>query len=405
MTTTDRANREEQREAIVRRIHETPTRCVFVCSGGGSEALAQLLTVPGASRTVLEASIPYCPTALSEFLGGAPDRFCSADTARAMAMAAFLRGMQLAAGEQEAGGALADDDLPVAGIACTAGLATDRPRRGEHRVHIAAQTRHLTCGWSVVLSKGSRSRTEEESVAAAMLLNALAEICGLPDSLEIAWFEGELPERAVVEAPRAWADVLLGKNDAVRLGVPRDWEERNVSAIFPGAFNPLHAGHLKMAEVAERMLGAPVEFEISVLNVDKPPLDFLEIRRRTEQFSVEQNVWLTRAATFEEKSARFPGATFIVGVDTLLRITNPRYYGNNTSARDGALQRIAERGCRFLVFGRAVDGHFQTLDDVPLPEPLRAICRGVPGEVFREDVSSTELRQGATHSPEDIREL
>ena len=68
---------------------------VIAVTGGGSEAPAQLLTVPGASRTVMEALVPYHPSALAEFLGGRPDQACSAKTARAMAMAAFQRAMKL----------------------------------------------------------------------------------------------------------------------------------------------------------------------------------------------------------------------------------------------------------------------------------------------------------------------
>src|SRR5262249_4183844 len=43
-------------------------------------------------------------------------------------------------------------------------------------------------------------------------------------------------------------------------------------SVLPGSFNPLHDGHLLLARVAEEMTGAPVAFEISVTNVDKPPL-------------------------------------------------------------------------------------------------------------------------------------
>jgi hypothetical protein len=89
----------------------------------------------------------------------------------------------------------------------------------------------------------------------------------------------------------------------------------------------------------------------------------------------------------------FPEATFIVGADTLVRIAEPRYYGGDAKRRDEAIAAIAARGCRFLVFGRVVDGQFMSLEDLALPAQLRALCCGVsPGE-FREDVSSTDLRK------------
>jgi len=162
--------------------------------------------------------------------------------------------------------------------------------------------------------------------------------------------------------------------------------------IFPGAFNPLHAGHRNMASTAAELLGKVVEFEISILNVDKPPLEHSEALERAAQFSVEDAVWLTRSATFLEKSHIFPGSQFIVGVDTILRIANPRYSGGNEAHLSSAIEQIAKHDCRFFVFGRKTDTGFQTLDDLVLPPRLRKICDGVSQAQFQHDISSTELR-------------
>ena len=154
--------------------------------------------------------------------------------------------------------------------------------------------------------------------------------------------------------------------------------------IFPGAFNPLHAGHRRMAEIAQEVLGLPAAMEISILNVDKPALDYLEIDRRLGQFPPEQAVWLTRAATFDDKSRLFPGATFVVGVDTLRRIADPRYYGNDRHVMLQALQRIIARDCRFLVFGRALGSSFIRLADLDLPDAAAPrVQRDSAGEVPR----------------------
>ncbi len=147
-----------------------------------------------------------------------------------------------------------------------------------------------------------------------------------------------------------------------------------------------------MAAVAAQQLACSVLHEISIVNADKPPLDFLEIDARLGQFSANEMVSLTRAATFVEKARLFPGATFVVGVDTIERIADPKYYGGNAAAPEQAARAIAERGCRFLVFGRLADGRFRSLADLQLPDPLRALCQAVPEADFRSDVSSTELR-------------
>jgi len=369
-------------EQLVDQIHASPGRFVLALAGGGSRALAALLEIPGSSRSVLEAVIPYSEEAMVAFLGGRVEGLCSSQTARHMAMAAMLRARQYD-----------PSDAPRAGVACTASLATDRPKRGPHRVHLALQTASLTVTRSLQLGKGRRSRAEEEHLATLMVLNTVAEACGLDGRLDLGLLEGERIELTETTAPKSWQDLLLGRREAVPQGGPPSQAKEPVQAIVPGAFNPVHRGHRRMAEAAQELLGLPVHWELSVLNPDKPPLDYLEIERRTGQFDAHQTVWLTRAATFEEKSRLFPGVTFLVGVDTLRRIAQVRYYADTPAACQAALQRIADRGCRFLVFGRNLGTGFMGLGDLELPETLRSICREVPAERFREDVSSTEIRR------------
>ncbi|MCR4412184.1 MAG: hypothetical protein NUV77_07130 [Thermoguttaceae bacterium] len=375
--------------SLVRAIHDAPARLVLALAGGGSRALAELLEVPGASRTVLEAVVPYSEPAMIDWLGGRPDQFCGEPTARAMAMAAFLR-----SGVLDPGGG------PHAGVACTASLATDRPKRGPHRAHVAFQTDGVTAVRSLTLAKGQRTRGQEERVVADLVLNAVAEVSGLAERLPLDLVPGETVEASEIAAPQAWQDLLLGRRDAVRHG-GRPATGRP-AAIYPGAFHPLHAGHRHILEIAQELLGVVVEPEISILNVDKPPLDYLEIERRTAQFDCDQAVWLTRAATFDEKSRLFPGAVFVVGADTLRRIADARYYGDDPAACRAAIERIAARGCRFLVFGRSQEGCFASLDRLELPGLLRALCTGVPEERFREDISSTALRRAVDEGTEDV---
>ena len=168
--------------------------------------------------------------------------------------------------------------------------------------------------------------------------------------------------------------------------------------ILSGAFDPLHAGHRRMAEIAQEMLGLPAAMEISILNVDKPALDYLEIDRRLGQFPPEQAVWLTRAATFDDKSRLFPGATFVVGVDTLRRIADPRYYGNDRDVMMQSLQRIIARDCRFLVFGRAwgrVSSGFRT--------SIFPTCSAARAARFRRRSSARMCRRRRSARKREVR--
>lgn len=162
-------------------------------------------------------------------------------------------------------------------------------------------------------------------------------------------------------------------------------------AIFPGAFNPLHAAHRKMAAIAEQTLGCHVSYELSIHNVDKRPIAVETVLDRLIQFN-DRDVCLTCAATFREKSQVFRHPQFIVGADTIQRIADPRYYDNDLARRDEAIAELTRGSAKFLVFGRAVGNCFQLLGDLDLPSQLAALCQSVEETTFRMDISSTELR-------------
>lgn len=371
--------------ALVEQIHASSTRLVLGITGGGSRAIGELLQVPGASRSILEAVVPYDGCALEDWLGHKPEHFCSSQTARRMAMVAFLRGRSLA---QRGSTPLA----PVAGIGCSASLVSDRPKQGAHRAHVALQTTSQTLVASLELQKGTRTRRQEEQLVAALVLNTCARACQLAARVRMDQNSDDRLSEESCQAPSDWQDLLASRVRKVAQHGAHEMPVGNRRVIFPGAFHPRHAGHLRMARIASARFQAPVEYEISIENVDKPPLDFLDMQSRSAQFDAQESLWFTRAPTFVEKSALFPGCTFVVGADTIVRLADARYYAHDARARREAIERIAERGCRLLVFGRQLAGQFQCLADLNLPDWLLAICDEVRASEFRQDISSTELR-------------
>jgi nicotinamide mononucleotide (NMN) deamidase PncC len=369
-------------KALIEQIHASGKKIVLAMTGGGSGAISSLLQVPGASAVVVEAIVPYAAGALEDWLGGPVDQFCSERTARGMAMAAFQRARRLSN----------SDPSVLRGIGATASLASNRPKRGAHRIHVAWQSADTTAVATCEFEKGKRSRADEEHIAAQLILRLVAEACAVAapaPSLNDADFGVRRTERA----SKPLTELLLGERTSVHL--PGETAKGTAlppaKILFPGAFNPLHAGHARMADIASRKLAAAVTFELSIINVDKPPLDFVEIADRVKQLR-GRDVLLTRAPAFVEKAQLAPGCVFVVGVDTIERIGQPRYYGNDAAQRDAAIAKIARQGCRFLVFGRAVGEKFITLADVEISCALRDLCDEVPQEEFREDVSSTDLR-------------
>ena len=195
------------------------------------------------------------------------------------------------------------------------------------------------------------------------------------------------PIGALLAGPHGDAFVLVEHDGALRVGAHIERV-----ALLPGSFNPLHHGHEELARVASRLTGREVLFELSVVNVDKPPLTHQEAEARVAQFVGRWRAVLTRAPRFVEKARLFPGSVFVVGVDTAIRLVQPRYYGDSEASMHAALEEMRVLGTRFLVAGRAAAGSFHTLDDAPPPLAYASMFDSIPEAQFRADVSSTELR-------------
>src|SRR5438270_5801647 len=159
-------------QQLIAGLHASGRKAALAITGGGSGAIAELLRVPGGSRLLIEAQIPYDAQALAMFLGFAPARACSAETAIAMARTARARAASLAPADGVGG-------TDVVGLGATAALVSDRPRKGEHRFHIAfanaAGIAHCTC----VMAKSRRDRAAEEDLVSRAIVLWLARGCGI----------------------------------------------------------------------------------------------------------------------------------------------------------------------------------------------------------------------------------
>lgn len=372
-------------QSLLDQLAARGTRLVAVSSGGGSRAISHLVATPGASAVVVEGLVPYAREAVDRLLGGHQESFCSSRTARRLAVAAWQRATGCGAAPESALGA-----------AVVASLQTVAPKRGAHRVIVATQTLSATSVASVELEKGARSRSDEEDLAAALLLRRIGDAVGADGARGAGGLRsGEGIEVAHTAAPPEWRRLLAGTARAVRIAARETTVTDDPAAdrlVFPGSFDPLHDGHRAMARLAEEIAERPAEYELSIANVDKPLLDYEEIQARAAQFATE-TLWLTRAATFLEKLAIFPRSTFVLGADTFVRLADPRYYGGSTAAAAAATRTIADLARGLVVFGRAREGEFVDPAQLDVPQPLRAITYFVSEREFRRDISSTALRR------------
>ena len=312
---------------------------------------------------------------------------------------------------------------PVVGAACTAALATDRPRHGADHAFVAVAGALGTAvselpfsGAPVVAAgpaspagpaqsadRGSQSRRaaarQQQEVAVSTLLVAeLAAACGVdagrgseragaPETRACREFQpsGSL---AALEIGRGW--VMLDTAAQV-VTAPVDWRGK---ALLSGAYHPLHAGHLALGDAAASFLGREVVYELPLANADKAPISLPEAQRRAAQFAARAPVVVSRAPLFAAKAALFPGAAFVVGADTAARLVDARFYGGAPRAMQAALAAIASHGCSLLVAGRRVGGRYLILNDLAprIPAPHRGLFRALPEALFRYDISSTEVR-------------
>ncbi|MFL5281718.1 MAG: hypothetical protein ACJ8AW_12185 [Rhodopila sp.] len=373
---------------LISALHTSGRKAALAITGGGSGAVAELLRVPGGSRLLIEAQVPYDALALARFLGFAPAQACSFDTA--VAMARSIR-------ERTAGLVPAGSEL--VGLGATAALVSDYPRKGEHRFHIACANAAGIAHCTGVLAKGRRDRVSEEDLVSRAIILWLCQACGVaapsPRSL---LDEDEHYEEAVTNTGDIIDQLLAGGCD--RVTVQPDGQLMLAApkpvVLLPGSFNPLHTGHLLLARVAEEIRQQPVTFEISVTNVDKPPLVGSTVRHRLRQFAWKAPVELTRAPTFLEKVRLFPGTTFVIGADTAHRLVAPKYYGADEARMYAALEEIGNAGGSFMVAVRIdAAGRVRTLSDISMPQRYADLFTEIPEHRFRSDTSSSEIRARA----------
>src|SRR6188508_491023 len=97
-------------QQLISAVHASGRKAALAITGGGSGAVGELLRVPGGSRLLIEAQVPY-------------DELVPAGT-------------------------------DLVGVGATAALVSDRPRKGEHRFHIAFASSAGIAHCTGVMAKG-----------------------------------------------------------------------------------------------------------------------------------------------------------------------------------------------------------------------------------------------------------
>ncbi len=378
---------------LVQAIHTNPVnpvKVVIAMAGNGLDGVAHLMRHGNGSATLIGQHLFYSQTMAHEYIGSKVGKMVSQPCARYLAMAAYHEALSCA----EAG------DV-VAGVGSTTSLVKpDGEREGrQHLIHVAVQTRSVT-RWVTLELQPGRSREEEEWLAGMIILGEIARLRGhvhkadriiIPsvgdhdghtsDSVNAA-----LSFNLLIEVVHGERDCFLWLN-----GMPtKNFNLNAPHAFFPGSFNPIHDGHRRMIDIAAKKLDLPVLLEMSVTNVDKPPMDYIDFQKRMSLIG-NQPVVVSNAPKFYNKSDMLPkGSIFIVGMDTMKRIVDPAYGADALTGFEGS--SIRKNGNKFLVFCRDVGGKIESVTDLPRYEQIKDLIIPVSPDEFLSRTSSTAIR-------------
>lgn len=391
---------------------EVDVKFVVALAGGGYEFFGELGKRGGSSKTLLKGEVIVDQKSFDDFIGGKPDKYVSEVAARQLAVAAYHKARKFIPFTSA-------DVNEVVGIGVTTSLAkaeyetrTSPERAGRlHQIFFAAHATDTTISVSLLLENG-RSREDEEKIVSTLILNEMAywrqtptSFLGVRDLLKPT----EKLERVVRSAknvcnyPDSEADqaqlvyLMHGLGKTYKINRNKT-EPSKATVVFPGSFNPLHTGHKKMKELAEKWLAdkgvdGQIYYEMSVRNADKPAMDYIELYNRVKQFKETGDVlYLTNAPKFVDKACLFDKPLFIVGFDTYNRIGDPKYYGSQAE-RNMVINSFIEAGIGFLVFGREDNGKFKTKKDVDFPTALDQVAIEVDSGDFCENISSSMIRK------------
>jgi Nicotinic acid mononucleotide adenylyltransferase len=382
---------------MIRMIHDSTYRIVLAITGGGTESIGELLRHGRGSDTMIEAIVPYSKESLDSFIGKEPSRYASIDTARDMAMSAYRHALYLNSMTEKND----HENLIGIGVTCKLARITNERQGRQHEIHFASQSYFKTTSSSLFL-KENTSREEQEEIATEFIIENIASLCNPDEKLQYSVLKKKMVKELIkdeAEAELPLAELLLktleninSEKDVQPLKIDLGINDSKPRIIFSGSFNPCHAKHIEMAKIAAGKYNEPVNFEISLANVDKPPIDYISLKERINsllKYREEKymgNIFLTNSPLFAEKAILFPNSIFLIGTDTLNRLFNEKYYRNGED-KQSLLKHFQKYNIRFMVFRR-------NNADIDMDMEIPDICDLVPLDRYADDgTSSTMIRK------------
>lgn len=352
-------------------LRREPIRLYVVATGAGAGIQKSLWEVPGCSSFLVGCSFPYSQEETSMFLGFTPEKFVSEEMAIDLAIRAYYRAIDLG-----------DPDNHAIGLGVTASVAGMTSHRGDHRFHVACMTTLGVYGLTMVLDKGAGvdARLKDGGIVDTASLEVLLNAQGLMNS------HGKLPiEDWSEKARKHFFTRPIFMEDGSRSALGTMDPDRT---LFPGAFNPPHAGHFGIADAIKADDGADPIFTICATPPHKEPLELQEMLRRARKLHGCAVLFTEGDPLYLDKARKFPGRSFVIGADALVRMLDPKWGPDPIEM----LREMDGLGTRFYIFGRNVSEGYVTAHEAyeRTPDAFKSMFIPVAG---RWDVSSTEIRR------------
>lgn len=348
-------------------------------TGAGLKFQNDLWKIPGSSQYIVGFEFPYSRSQVENLLGYNPEVSSVSKTiAIDLAMASYIKASSHKVKENI-------DGNPI-GIGITASVASNRIPKGDQRFYICIITKDKAVSYYYKLEKqtGEYYRESHDYLIAEFAKELLISTLSEQD------FMGEDCYQEALDRFLAFPIFLSsGKRNPYPLTLGQN-------IYLPASLNPIHEGHRTMATSAELHLcrnitKTRVNYLISTSSPHKGDLTLQEMLFKAGMLKAEDNIrsfeFTRDEPLFLDKAKKRPGSIFVIGVDTMERLLDPKWGPNIPEL----LKEFENLNTKFLVMGRInKDKMFQAANDVPVQRRYRKLFEPIRGRI---DISSTELRE------------
>lgn len=354
---------------------------VFVyATGAGAGIQKKIWNTVGCSSFFVGAEFPYAGRLSTKALGYTPEQFVSSSMSIDFAMAAYVRAFE--------------PGKRAIGIGLTASVAGNRIHRGDHRIFVSAFSDEgcFTSTMNLPKGVGEEARLVDGSIADNLAISVLLHAAGqnnvLPKDVDGGTYDTNSEAHQSLYEKKSFFHKSGARLASSVL--------RNENLVFyPGNFNPIHEGHLGASEavldhIAQKFgKRKEVVYTTTTNPPHKAPLSMAESLQRVAALQGHNFALTNNDARYIDKARQYPGGSFIVGADALIRMLDPQW-GIPTL---DLLEEFNKLNTTFFVLGRLVGDRFVTLHDIedqyPILYKYQKTFEPVQG---RWDISSTELR-------------